>query len=535
MIDQKSYDVAIIGYGPVGATAANLLGQLGLEVVVVERDADIYARARAISTDEEVLRIWQQVGLADRLSADMVPGQGAAFVDANGVAFAKLLPVSRGNGHPPQQFIYQPALDKVLRSGVDRFPNVSVLLQHECLRVLERDAAVELMLADLDTDTIRRIRASYVIAADGGCSPTRGQLGIGYGGRTYQERWIVIDTEVLRAWPGHDRLRFHCDPARPTVDCPTPLGHHRWEFPVREDEDEQKLLTDEAIWQVLHRQGVTGENVKILRAVCYRHHIRFADRWRVGRVFLAGDAAHAMPPWIGQGMAAGVRDVANLCWKLDSVLAGTLPESVLDTYQAERLPHVREVTDRAVKVGRLIIERRRSRALVRNHALRAATRVPYFTTWLRKHRWLPDARYRSGLLAADGGAAAGWLIPQPWVIDADGATVRLDDIIGGKWTVLHVGPRGDRDAWQSTALPRWEIQPPGSRPSPGTVIDKDGSLTDWLHHRNASVVVVRPDGFVYAGAAEHRLLPPPPTGFGYPGRVAAADQMPTRRKNTDVA
>ena len=138
MTDQMTYDVAIVGYGPVGVTAANLLGQMGLKVVVVERDPDIYARARAISTDEEVVRIWQQVGLADRLNADMQPGCGANFVDANGVPFVKLLPVSRGNGHPPQQFIYQPALEKVLRAGVDRFPNVSVLLEHECLRVVQR-------------------------------------------------------------------------------------------------------------------------------------------------------------------------------------------------------------------------------------------------------------------------------------------------------------------------------------------------------------------------------------------------------------
>ena len=124
---------------------------------------------------------------------------------------------------------------------------------------------------------------------------------------------------MIREWDGHDRLRFHCNPARPTVDCPTPLGHHRWEYPARAGEDEKKLVTDEAIWQVLHDQGITDEHVEILRAVIYSHHVRVAERWRVGRVFLAGDAAHAMPPWIGQGMSAGVRDVANLCWKLAAV------------------------------------------------------------------------------------------------------------------------------------------------------------------------------------------------------------------------
>jgi 3-(3-hydroxy-phenyl)propionate hydroxylase len=510
--NQTTYDVAIVGYGPVGVTAANLLGQLGLKVVVVERDPNIYARARAISTDEEVLRIWQQIGLADRLNADMQPGAGANFVDANGVPFVRLLPVSRGNGHPPQQFIYQPALEKVLRAGVDRFPNVSVLLEHECLRLVQRADHVELMLADLAVDEFRRIRASYVIAADGGSSAIRGQLAIGFSGRTYAERWIVIDTEVLKEWPGHDRLRFHCNPERPTVDCPTPLGHHRWEFPVRDEEDERDLLTEEAIWKVLGGQGITPENVKILGFACYSHHVRFADRWRVGRVFLAGDAAHAMPPWIGQGMCAGVRDVGNLCWKLGAVLTGKLPESVLDTYQAERLPHVKEVTNRAVKTGKLIIQRTPWRAAARNHFFRTASKVPYFSAWLRNHRWLPPARYRSGLLAHNGNPAVGWLIPQPWVVDEKGETVRLDDVIGGRWVVLNRAPASDSDAWRAAGVPVLQVLVPGRNPSADSIVDSDGSLTRWLDKRGAATVAVRPDGFVYAAAAEGQPLPPP-AGF----------------------
>ena len=513
MTDQKTYDVAIVGYGPVGVTAANLLGQMGLNVVVVERDPNIYARARAISTDEEVVRIWQQIGLADRLTADMQPGCGANFVDANGVPFVKLLPASRGNGHPPQQFIYQPALEQVLREGVDRFPNVSVLLEHECLRVVQNADSVELMLADLTVDEFRRIGASYVIAADGGSSAIRGQLGIGFGGRTFAERWIVIDTKVLKEWPGHDRLRFHCNPDRPTVDCPTPLGHHRWEFPVHDDEDERDLLTEDVIWKVLRGQGITEKNVKISGFACYSHHVRFADRWRVGRIFLAGDAAHAMPPWIGQGMCAGVRDVANLCWKLGAVLSGSLPESVLDTYQAERLPHVKEVTNRAVKTGKLIIQHSRWRAAVRNHIFRAASRVPYFLTWLRDHRWIPDARYRDGLVANNGNGAVGWLIPQPRVIDEKGDSVRLDDVVGGRWTVLHTGPAADFRAWRTADVPTLKITPPQSVPSADCIVDSDGSLTRWLEKKGAEVVVLRPDGFVYAAVKRGQPLPPPPAGF----------------------
>src|SRR6201993_4388149 len=150
-----TYDVAVIGYGPTGATAANLLGQLGLKVAVIERDPDVYGRARAISTDEEVMRVWQSVGLAERLAQDMLPDRPLQFVDADSEPFIRMTVTPRGCGHPPQQFLYQPAVDHILREGVQRFANVDVLLEHECLRVVPTRDAVELMLADLRTDTFK--------------------------------------------------------------------------------------------------------------------------------------------------------------------------------------------------------------------------------------------------------------------------------------------------------------------------------------------------------------------------------------------
>ncbi|MEB3021119.1 bifunctional 3-(3-hydroxy-phenyl)propionate/3-hydroxycinnamic acid hydroxylase [[Mycobacterium] crassicus] len=495
-----TYDVAVIGYGPTGATAANLLGRFGLKVIVVERDPDIYGRARAISTDEEVMRVWQSVGLAERLQQDMLPDLPLNFVDGAGVPFIDLKITPRGCGHPPQQFLYQPAVDSVLREGVQRFANVEVLLEHECLRVLCTGDDVELLCADLGTDTFKRLRARYVIAADGGASPVRGQLGIGYSGSTYGERWVVIDTKVLREWDAHDRLRFHCNPARPMVDCPTPLGHHRWEFPARTDEDEQKLLREEEIWKVLGVQGITPEHVKILRAVIYSHHVRVADRWRVGRVFLAGDAAHAMPPWIGQGMSAGVRDAANLCWKLAAVINGLAPEALLDSYQAERKPHVTETTRRARMVGRVITERNRAIALARNYAMRALTRVPLARAASQRRMWVPDARYAEGFLAADRHRAVGWQIPQPSVAAGDGTRVRLDDLLDGRWAVLHTGvPPSGAAAWTELGVPAFRISDPG--------------LVDWLGRRKAAAVVLRPDGFIYAAAASGQSLPAPPDGY----------------------
>lgn len=512
MSDIQHYDVAIIGYGPTGVTAANLLGQHGLNVVVLERDPDIYGRARAISTDEEVMRIWQHVGLADRLQQDMLPGGVVAFVDSAGRPFAEAQPASRGAGHPPQQFIYQPAVDKTLRGGVERFPNVTVLTRHESLKVLSGAEDAEILAADLADDSFVRIRASYVIAADGGASATRGQLGIGYQGTTYTERWVVIDTKVLNDWVGSSRLRFHCDPARPTVDCPTPLGHHRWEFPVRDDEDENYLVTHRAIWSILNSQGITADNVEILRAVVYSHHVRVADRWRVGRVFLAGDAAHAMPPWIGQGMASGVRDAANLCWKLAAVIDGSLPESALDSYQLEREPHVRETTAHAVFAGKVITERRPWAAALRNHAFRAASKFSSFSRWMVDTKWIPDAYYADGLFSDQAHPARGRQIPQPWVLDAHGSRVRLDHVLSGRWRVLSLDGR-HHPAWGSCGVEQIRVLPSVSAPEPGAVVDTDGALRAWFGKHHASTVVLRPDGFVYGAADSGQTLPAPPAGL----------------------
>jgi 3-(3-hydroxy-phenyl)propionate hydroxylase len=510
-VSDKTYDVAVIGYGPTGATAANLLGRLGLSVLVIERDPDVYGRARAISTDEEVMRVWQSVGLDERLQQDMLPDRPLSFVDADGHAFYETTIAGRGSGHPPQQFIYQPAIDAVLREGVSRFADVEVLLEHESLRTLNKGDHVELLLADLRTDSLRRVRASYVIAADGGSSPTRGTLGIGYSGTTYAERWVVIDTKVRREWDAHDRLRFHCNPDRPTVDCPTPLGHHRWEFPARAGEDDATLVSDASVWRVLNDQGITDEHVEVLRAVVYSHHVRVADRWRVGRVFLAGDAAHAMPPWIGQGMSAGVRDVANLCWKIAAVLAGHAPDALLDSYEAERKPHVVEVTRRSVLVGRVITERRKTLAALRNRLFSLVTGIPGVPVRAQRLFWIPDARYREGFFATDGRrtrGAVGWQLPQPSVT-VGGDVVRLDEVLNGRWAMLYVGlePRGAA-AWSALGVPVIDI---GRR-----VRDHTGALTDWLRGKHVTAVVVRPDGFVYAGADGGHALPPPPAGLSVP-------------------
>jgi 3-(3-hydroxy-phenyl)propionate hydroxylase len=206
-----------------------------------------------------------------------------------------------------------------------------------------------------------------------------------------------------------------------------------------------------------------------------------------------------MPPWIGQGMCAGVRDAANLCWKLAAVINGQAPDSLLDSYQAERKPHVTEVTRRACRTGWIITQRNRAIAVARNHVLRTLTRVPGVDERLQKITWIPNARYRDGFFAAGGHPAVGWQIPQPWVRDADGARVRLDDVLGRQWAIVHIGePPSGSQAWAKLDVPTIRVSEP--------------ALSQWLRDRKATAAVLRPDGFIYAAAGSGEPLPPPPPG-----------------------
>ncbi|HLY34223.1 MAG TPA: FAD-dependent monooxygenase, partial [Jatrophihabitantaceae bacterium] len=271
--------------------------------------------------------------------------------------------------------------------------------------------------------------------------------------------------------------------------------------PILPGEDEDHLVSDDAIWTLLARYGITEANVKILRATVYSHHVRFAARWRVGRVFLAGDAAHAMPPWIGQGMSAGVRDAANLCWKIASVVRGELSDDVLDSYEAERQPHVRDVTRRAVFAGRFITERRRILAMMRNPALRAIGRIGPLNAWLQRSLWIPAAQYPAGFLS-ESRPAVGRRLPQPDVLDAHGQRAKLDDVLGTGWVVMCLSGASVPSAWRRTGARALHI---GS-----DVIDFNGVLISWMRAHNADIVALRPDGFIYAAAgAGHTLAPPP--------------------------
>lgn len=515
-----------------GATAANFLGQAGLRVVVIERDPSPFPRARAISTDEDVLRCWQHVGLAEELKADMLGDRPIDFVDRRGRSFLSFAPKSRGNGHPPQMFIYQPALEKTIRRGVERFPNVEVLLEREAGTVRQDETGVALDVTDLRDGTEGTVRAAYLLACDGGSSPVRAQFDIGFEGRTYEDPWVVIDTKVKKEWPEVDHLLFHCDPARPAVDCPTPLGHHRWEFPILPGEDPGEVSSEASVWRMLARYGIDEENVDILRIAVYVHHVRFAERWRQGRVFLLGDAAHCMPPWIGQGMASGIRDADNLCWKIAAVLRGEAGPAIFDSYEPERQPSVRELTRAAVFFGRVITERNAMLTHVRDAAFRAAMRTPLIGPWLRDGNWASQPNYGKGFVDPSAGSDLVGIRPvQPNVCDHQGHRARLDDFLAGGWSVVLLPAAVERTAasrrfWEDAGA-RTFVLVDREPARPAELRDETGELVAAMRADDVDALVLRPDLFVYTAARTSEPLGGPPLIVARPAVTGTSVPTPS--------
>jgi 3-(3-hydroxy-phenyl)propionate hydroxylase len=529
------YDVAIIGYGPTGETAALLLGQLGVRTVVLERDLDPYSHARAVAVDDEVLRIWQRVGLAERLKADMRLDVHARWKTPAGRITFETHPTRSDCGHTPLAMIYQPAMDAVLREAVAGHQSVDVRLGEEVTAIDQDSDRVRLTTRRRADGREQTVTARYALACDGGSSGARTALGIRLTGATYEEPWVVIDAKVKRWWPEHAALTFWADRERPAVDIPTALGHHRWEFPLREGESREDAESEEFLWRFLRTHGVTPEHVEIVRHVVYVHHLRRAEHWRSGRVLLLGDAAHMTPPWAGQGMCAGVRDASNLTWKVAAVLRGMAPESLLDTYQTEREPHVHEMQQVARFLGWLIGARNPLVAGARDWGCGALHRLPVIRGWVRELGFRRKPRLRAGFGARPAARAnpIGRLLPQPRVATLDGRVRPLDDVLGPGFAVLGLGadpreglPPGIVAAWERLD-PRWLTVRPVEEPlsHEGEIADVDQTLVPLMRRYGATHVAVRPDRYVF-DAGRHMIAPPWPQPQRQPERGQAATDRP---------
>ena len=478
-------DVAIVGFGPVGAVLAGLTGRRGLDVVVIEREAGVFPLPRAAHVDHTGLRTIQELGCLDALLPTLLPNPGLDFVTATGELLMRVPgDQSSLSDLPSSVYFHQPIFDRALRTVAEGLPNVRVELGVEA-REFESDKSTAKVIArDADGGPVE-VTAPWVIGCDGSWSPVREAVGISLEDLRFEERWLVVDLvlrEAVAELP--ERAITVCDPARPLYSIPMPAPRHRFEFMLLANEDSE-LMQRPARVNALLAPWVPEGSVQIERSAVYTFHGLVADKWRAGRILIAGDAAHQMPPFLGQGMCSGLRDAANLAWKLDLVVRNGAPDWLLDTYGAERRPHVRHIIDAAIQFGRVICITDPVQAAERDRAFLADPRPP-----MERIPFALPALER-GPLVGDGG---GDLFPQ-WR-RGHGAQ-RFDDVVGSRFLVIgrtHAHVHGSGTWWKerlgafvTTVTELRDVQP---------------ALRRWMDFREVDVVVVRPDRYVLAAGRD---------------------------------
>jgi 3-(3-hydroxy-phenyl)propionate hydroxylase len=494
-------DVLIVGYGPVGATLANLLGRYGVAALAIDQNPQIFPQPRAIALDHEALRILQMAGLSDA-AFGKVPIPQVRLCSPMVGEFCRINMTGQVDGHSKLVTFYQPELEQALRDAVKSYPQIQTAAPVQLKRLHDdgEQVTVELLLAQ---GRLHRLRCRYVVAADGASSTVRGLLGLDFMGKTYAQDWLIVDARRTRQ-PIED-IEFVCDPERPVPHMVAPDGRERWEFMLKPHESREQVLQPQFI-QSLLKPWADPEGVEIERTAVYRFHARVADQFGKGRVFLVGDAAHITPPFVGQGLCAGLRDVANLAWKLAWVLRGQAHPQLLKSYDQERRPHAKAMIQLAKTMGLLIKPSHPVLGVMSAQLLQHARRFAPVRDWFDDLKIKPKNRFAQGVFVQTRGNSLlihGATMPQVLLHDAQGVAVWSDDAYGDAWVCVGVGVdptqsllAAERAAWEG-AGGRWlQIQPDGLIGLDSTVAcyrmapDQPNVLPS---HR---VVVVRPDRVV---------------------------------------
>ena len=511
-MDAAPYDVLQVGYGPVGEALALMLGRQGRSVAVCERWATRYPLPRAVCVDHELNRVLFANGMGGDLEGITQPGPLYQWFNAD---WKELLVIDWSlpsiSGGPEVNFVHQPTLEAALDQAVLRQSSVELFLGWEVLAIQQDRELAHVDVREVGTGETRRLSARYVIGCDGANSVVRKTIGGLQEDRGFEADWLVIDV-LLNEGVTIEQLGIpaagqYCNPVRPTTIVPAGIRKgrvfRRWEFMRLPGERIEDLEREDRVWDLL-RPWAGPDQIELVRHKVYNFRSLMAERWRDRRLLLAGDAAHVMPPFMGQGMCSGLRDAWNLTWKLALVLDGKADDTLLDTYQTERLPHIRQITDMAIYLGRIICVSDPQAATERDREFLSGQAAPP----------PPFPCLSDGLLhRGDGGRpqdGAGLLSPH---VDLQGrnGTARLDEWApgGSGFVVIACGfdPQAELDAGTTARLA--EI---GTRyvtldgPGADAVRDLDGRLNAFLDAQGWSAMMVRPDFYVYGGVGKRSGL-----------------------------
>jgi 3-(3-hydroxy-phenyl)propionate hydroxylase len=431
-------DVLLVGLGPVGAAAANLLGRYGVRTLVIDKNEDIFLAPRAIALDNEALRILQMAGLEE----GAFDTHAIARVQMRSPLFGRYARANTAgqiDGHPRLVTFYQPELERVLRTRLAAHSTLQLALGAELIGFNEEADGVRARLRRADGETAT-VHARFIVGVDGANSFVRQHASLDFHGKTFVQDWLIVD--ALDVPDPIDHIEFLCDPRRPTPHMVAPGNRQRWEFMLQPGETREQMEQPEKIRELL-APWCNPDEIRIERTAVYRFHARIVDRFSKGRIFLAGDAAHITPPFAGQGLVAGLRDAANLCWKLAWVVHGRASMAILDSYDAERRPHAKSIIDLALLMGSLIMPRNRLAAFGIHGLMAVLQQIPGARSYFEDLKIKPQNRFRNGLFRCGGRRAKlvrGGLFPQGLVRRCAGSpSVPSDDALGQRLALVGFG------------------------------------------------------------------------------------------------
>ena len=506
-------DVAILGAGPVGLTIANYLSKQGVKVTIIEQLDSLIDYPRAIGIDDESLRTIQSLGLVDKVLPHTTPNHAMRFLTPKGRCFADIQPLTREFGFSRRNAFIQPQVDNVLLQGLKAYDQTQILFSRQLNEFTQDANGVTLKIQTKDQKQEEVIHAQYLIACDGGNSVIRRNLNIAFDGETAPNQWIVIDLENDPLATPH--IYLCCDPVRPYVSAALPHGIRRFEFMVMPGETQEELSKPENINKLLAKVLPNTDGIEVIRQRVYTHNARIAEKFRVDRILLAGDAAHIMPVWQGQGYNSGMRDAFNLAWKMALVVQGKATPDLLDSYQIERKDHAKAMIDLSVMAGHVLAPPKKWQGFVRDGIAYALNYIKPIKQYLLEMRFKPMPKYNDGALLADGqkNSPVGKMFIQPHVQLENGQTVLLDDVIGNDFAIIAWGvdpkwglSEANMKQWQLLGvkfiqvLPAVQLGNEKRQKFDGviTIGDMGTEIRSWFGKTDQSMVILRPDRFVAA-------------------------------------